>query len=146
MGKIARYASFILLLSTLFWLAACEWTLSGSKRAAVLEFSEPTIDNLFDGLTANDYALFSRDFDSDMFEQVPAADFAVWQQEWDRELGRYLSRQVERVAQSDEFYVVVYQAEFEKEAPVTVSVAFHRSGTIAFLAFESETYSWSAWE
>ena len=146
MRKITRYTAFLLFLSTLFLLDACEWTLSGSKKAAVLELSEPAVDNLFDGLTANDYQVFSGGFDSDMVEQVPAADFAVLKQEWDRELGSYLSRQVERVTRSDEFYVVVYQAEFEKVTPVTVSVAFHRSGTIAFLAFESKTYSWSAWE
>lgn len=146
MGKINRYTAFILLLSTLLGLTACEWTLTGDKRDAVLEWSEPTVDNLFEGLAANDYAQFSRDFDSDMFEQVPEADFAVWTEEWERELGGYLSRQVERVTRADEFRVVVYQAEFEKVSPVTVTAAFHGSGTIAFLAFESEAYSWSAWE
>jgi hypothetical protein len=146
MRKIAGCSLVVLLLSTFFWLSACEWTLSGNKKAAVLAFSETVTDNLFDGLTASDYAVFSRDFDSDMYEQVPATNFTVWKQELDQELGNYLSRQVDQVTQSDEFFVVVYQARFEKEEQVTVTVAFHASGSIAFLSFESESYSWSAWE
>ncbi len=147
MRKIARCSLVVLLLSTFFWLTACERTLYGNERAAVLEFSETLTDNLFAGLTANDYAVFSRDFDSDMHERVPATDFAAWKQELDNKIGTYLSRKVDQVIQSDEFYVVVYQAEFEQEEQVNATVAFHASDhSIAFLSFESEKYSWSAWE
>jgi hypothetical protein len=146
MRRIARYSILLLLLSTFIWLSACERTLYGNEKADVLAFSETVTDNLFDGLTANDYAVFSRDFDSDMYEQVPATDFAVWKQELDHKLGNYLSRQVDQVTQSGEFFVVVYQAIFEKEEQVKVTVGFHASSSIAFLSFESEKYSWSAWE
>lgn len=46
-------------------LTACERAFHGEERAAVLAFSEPAMDNLLAGLTANDYAVFSRDFDSE---------------------------------------------------------------------------------
>ena len=98
-------------------------------------------------MTANDYAQFSRDFDSDMYEEIPATDFAAWKQVLDDELGNYLSRQVDQVTQSDEFYVVVYQAEFEREDQVTVTVAFHAADhSIAFLSFDSEGFSWSTFQ
>ncbi len=82
-----------------------------------------------------------------MYKRVPVTDFAVWKLELDHKLGSYLSRQVDQVTQADEFFVVVYQAKFEKEEQVTVTMAFHDApGSIAFLSFESEKYSWSAWE
>ena len=145
--KITRFSIVVILLSAIFWLTACERTLYGNERAAVLEFSEPITDNLFAGLTANDYVMFSHDFDSDMHERVPATDFAAWKQEVNNKIGNYLSRKVDQVTQADEFYVVVYQAKFEKEEQVTVTEAFHASDhSIAFLSFESEKYSWSAWK
>jgi hypothetical protein len=147
MRKIARYPLVVLVLSTFVWLTACERTLSGTEKAAVLAFSEAATDNLFAGLTANDYAAFSRDFDSDMYEEIPATDFVAWKQELGNQLGNYLSRQVDRVTQSDEFYVVVYQAKFEQEEQVTVTVAFHASDhSIAFLSFDSEEFSWSTFQ
>ena len=147
MKGIVRFPISILVLSTLVWFTACESTLSGTKKEAVLAFSEPAVDNLLAGFTANDYAAFSRDFDSDMYERVPATDFAAWKQEMDNKFGNYLSRNVDRVTRSQEFNVVFYQARFEMEKQVTVMVAFHASDhSIAALSFESEKYSWSAWE
>jgi hypothetical protein len=119
--------------------------LSGPDRAAVLAFSEATTDNLFAGLIANDYATFSRDFDTDMHEKLPAPDFAAWRLDLDTNLGNYLSRQVDQVTQADEFYVIDYQAKFEQEVQVTVTVVFHASDhSIALLTFDSEQYSWSS--
>ena len=113
----------------------------------MLAFSEAAMDNLFVGLTANDYATFSRDFDTDMQEKIPATNFAAWKQDLDNKLGNYLSRQVDQVTQSDEFYVVVYQAKFEQEEKVTVTVVFHASDhSIDNLSFDSEKFSWSTFE
>ncbi len=125
MRKIARYPIVVLVLCTFVWLTACERTLSGTEKAAVLAFNEAATDNLFAGLTANDYAAFSRDFDTDMYEELPASDFAAWKQELDNKIGNYLSRQVDQVTQSDEFYVLFYQAKFEQEEHVTVHAAQH---------------------
>lgn len=114
--------------------------LSGTDRAAVLAFSEAIMDNLFVGLTANDYAVFSRDFDTDMQKNIPATDFAVWKQDLENQLGNYLSRQVDQVTQSGEYYVVVYQAKFEQAEPFIVGVAFHavEPHSISHLWFDSE--------
>ena len=132
-----------IVLTSLAWLTACgqDRPLSGVEKAAVLAYSEGIMDNLFAGLTANDYATFSRDFDSDMLRKIPAADFANWKQDMDSKFGSYLSRQVDQVSQSDEFYVVVYQAKFELEEPVIVGVAFHavEPHAISHMWFDSVT-------
>ena len=130
-----------LVLCVLTRLTACgqDKILSGSDQAAVLAFSEGIMDNLFAGLTANDYAAFSRDFDSDMQKTIPATSFPAWKQDLDNRLGNYISRQVDEVTQSDEFYVVVYQAKFEQAEPVNIGVAFHASDhSISHMWFDSE--------
>ena len=148
MRKTARYLIVVFVLSTLVWLTACERVLSSTEKAAVLAFSEASTDNLFAGLTTNDYAAFSRDFDTDMQAEISVTSFAAWKQDLDNKLGNYLSRRVDQVTQADEFYVVVYQARFEQEDLVKVTVAFHAAEpqSIAFLRFDSEKASWSAFQ
>jgi len=125
------WKTVVVLIVVLVWgiairLSACvEQNLSGADQDAVLAFSEPITDNLFAGLTANDYARFSRDFDAYMQKTLSATDFPGWKQDLDSKIGTYLSRTVDHVRQSDEFYVVTYQAKFEKEESVIVDVAFH---------------------
>jgi len=147
MRKSIKYFVTVFVLVALFSLTACERIVSGTEKDAVLAFSETTMDNLFAGWAANDYAVFSRDFDTDMQEEIPATGFATWEQDFEDKLGTYISRKVDRVARSDEFYVVDYQAKFSHEEPVKITVAFHASDhSIAFVAFDSETVAWSTFE
>src|SRR5512134_1422416 len=142
MKKAKKYFVTALVLIALFSLTACERMVSGKEKTAVLAFSEPTVDNLFAGWIASDYAVFSRDFDTDMQEEIPAASFAALKQDLDNKLGNYISRRVDQITQADEFYVVTYQAQFEQEDAVKITVAFHRSDqSIAYLAFDSEKVS-----
>lgn len=147
MRKVTKHFVTAFVLIALFWLTACERIVSGTEKNAVLAFSEPTMDNLFAGWTANDYAVFSRDFDADMVEEIPATGFATLKQDLDNKLGNYISRSIDRVTQADEFYVVDYQAKFSREEPVIITVAFHASDhSIAFLAFDSGKVSWSTFQ
>jgi hypothetical protein len=148
MRKIPRYFIVAFALSALAWLTACEKVLSGTEKDAVLAYSETATDNLFTGLAANDYAVFSSDFDTDMQAEIPATNFAAWKQDLDANLGKYLSRRVDRVTRSDEFHVVTYNVKIEQEEPVTVTVAFHAAQppSIGFLAFDSGKMSWSAFQ
>lgn len=144
MKKAKEYFVTALVLIALFSLTACERMVSGKEKTAVLAFSEPTVDNLFAGWIASDYAMLSRDFDTDMQEEIPAANFSALKQDLNNKLGNYISRSVDQVTRQDEFYVVDYQAKFEQEEPVKITVAFHASDhTIAFLAFDSGKVSWS---
>jgi len=87
MRKFTIFCIVILSLSIFSWLTACDWILSGNAKAAVLEFSEPATDNLLVGLTAGDYTIFSRDFDSSLPKHFPATDFVDWKQEADNKIG-----------------------------------------------------------
>lgn len=108
-------------------LAGCgprETTLTGEAEETVLAFSEAKTDNLLAGMNANDYVMFSQDFDSDMLNAITESEFASLKADRDAKLGLYLSRQVQRVVQSGDFYAVLYDAQFEKEESVTVRVVF----------------------
>jgi hypothetical protein len=147
MSRVTKQFVTAFVLIALFWLTACERIVSGSEKNAVLAFSEPAVDNLFAGWTANAYEVFSRDFDTDMQEEIPATGFATLKQDLDNKLGNYISRTVDRVTRQDEFYVVDYQGIFEQEEQVKITVAFHASDrSIAFLAFDSERVSWSTFQ
>ncbi len=98
--------------------------LTGDARDAVLAFSEAKTDNLLAGLNTDDYAAFSKDFDSDMLNAMTPGQFTKLKQDRDAKLGRYLSRTVSSVIQTGDFYAVNYQAVFEKEAEVALRVVF----------------------
>lgn len=145
MPKNIRFCAITMLAVCLLLLTACERELSGAKAAAVLSLSEPIMDNLFIGLTDNDYATFSRDFDSYMQRSIPGSYFEEWKRDLDSQLGNYLSREVCRVSQSDEYYVVEYHARFEQEEPVVIGFAFHiaEPHSISHLWIESSQQSWA---
>lgn len=148
MRRVAKYIVLGLVLSAVVWLTACERVLVGSERDAVLAFSEITTDNLFAGLAANDYVAFSRDLDADMRREIPLAGFAAWKQNVDAGLGTYLDRQIAKVTRADEFYVVTYDARFERADLVKLTVVFHSAEPkqIALVGIESEQLSWSAFQ
>lgn len=108
-------------------LAGCgpkEQALSGTEREAVLAFSESKTDNLLEGMNANDYQVFSKDFDQDMLDAMTPEQFGSMKMDRDAKLGLYVSRQVDRVVQIGDFYAVIYDAVFEKEDTVSVRVVF----------------------
>lgn len=98
--------------------------LSGAERDAVLAFSEAKTDNLLAGMNAGDYAMFSRDFDPDMLKAMPQSQFDAVKKDRDSKVGLYVSRTVNSVLQQGDFYIVVYNAKFEKDADVVVRVVF----------------------
>lgn len=147
MSRTTRYLAAAFALTALFALTSCERMVSGHEKDTVLAYSEPTVDNLLAGWISSDYAVFSRDFDEDMQEEIPATGFAALKLDLEDKLGTYISREVDRVARSDEFYVVDYQATFSDEDQVKITVVFHASDqSIAFLAFDSEKVSWSTFQ
>lgn len=108
-------------------LTACgprESTLTDSDQAAVLAFAEPKTDALLAGMNTNDYAAFSADFDEEMLNAMPQSGFESFKQERDETLGLYVAREVREVLESDGFYIVIYNAEFEKADSVTMRVVF----------------------
>jgi hypothetical protein len=126
MDKKKIYFLFLaaLLVSLLAGCGPTETTLAGAERDAVLAFSESKTDNLLAGMNANDYTAFSRDFDQAMLNGITRAQFEILKKDRDAKLGLYVSRQVNNVLQTGDFYLVLYDAKFEKETAVTVRVVF----------------------
>jgi len=122
--KILSLLAIVLLFGLLTACASAGTTLTGVERDAVLAFSEAKTENLLAGMNANDYAAFSKDFDQDMLNAIPQAQFNVIKKDRDEKLGLYTSRQVKNVTQQGDFYVVFYEAKFEKDDTVTVRVVF----------------------
>jgi autotransporter adhesin len=130
--NIMKNKMYALLLAALLFslLAGCGsqgTTLTGADRDAVLAYSEAKTDNLLAGMNANDYAMFSKDFDQDMLNAMTQSQFDALKLDRDAKLGLYVSRQVNSVVQDGDFYAVIYDAKFEKQAAVTVRVVFRIS-------------------
>ncbi|PKN91344.1 MAG: hypothetical protein CVU44_19715 [Chloroflexi bacterium HGW-Chloroflexi-6] len=128
MMKHTHKIHLLLLVGLVFsLLAACgpQETVLGEEDAdAVLAFSEEKTDNLLTAMKAGDYAAFSRDFDQQMLDAMTEAQFEALKTERDATLGAYVSRQVNRVVQTGDFYAVFYDAKFEKDESVAMRVVF----------------------
>ena len=123
-NKILTLFAIVFLSTLLTACAPAGTTLTGADREAVLAYSEAKTDNLLVGMNANDYAAFSKDFDQDMLNGIPQEQFDVLKKDRDEKLGLYVSRQVKNVVQQGDFYVVFYEAKFEKDDAVTMRVVF----------------------
>jgi hypothetical protein len=120
------YALFLIafLFSLLVGCGSQGTTLTGADKDAVLAFSEAKTDNLLAGMNANDYTLFSKDFDQEMLSAMSKTQFDALKKDRDAKLGLYVSRQVNSIVQQGDFYAVIYDAKFEKDAAVTIRVVF----------------------
>ena len=98
--------------------------ITGSDLEAVLAFSEEKTDRLLAAMNANDYTQFSKDFDQEMLNAMTSDNFASLKIDRDSKLGLYISREVNSVVQTGEFYAVLYDAKFEKDDAVTLRVVF----------------------
>jgi len=128
--KANRFFAPLLAILIFSLLAGCgpkETTLTGADREAVLAFSEAKTDNLMNGMNANDYAEFSRDFDPAMLNAMSQSQFNTFKKDRDTKLGAYVSRQVNSVTQSGGYVAVIYDAKFEKDDAVTLRVVFSAS-------------------
>jgi hypothetical protein len=124
MKRISRLLLAGLLIGILAACGSGETELSGEEKDAVLAFSEAKTEYLLAGMNANDYSTFSKDFDQDMLNAMTESEFVKLKQDRDEKLGLYVSRQVNRVVQSGDFYAVIYDAAFEKDDAVSVRVVF----------------------
>ena len=120
---------YVLLLAMLIvsFMAGCgskETVLTGDEQETILAFSEAKTDTVLAGMNANDYTMFSKDFDQDMLANMTDAQFAALKQDRDAKLGLYVSRTVNNVVQVGDFYAVNYDAVFEKDNAVPVRLVF----------------------
>ncbi len=147
--KLSRYLPVVCLALALLaatGLAGCttQKTLEGSDRDAVLAYSEPIADNLFQGMNSGDYATFSRDFNDQMLKGIPEATFTgSFLPNVAGKLGKYISRQVDSVTQVGNNVLIVYTAKFEQDDNVTVRFSLEQAEPhhVSGLYFNSPTLS-----
>lgn len=131
------------ILAALLALTACQPAtakpVEGAARDAVLAYAEPAADNLFNGINANDYVAFARDFDTKMAAAMDEKAFQDLQTAIIGKIGKYVSRQVSSVEESGKYITVVYTAVFEQDDPVTVRLVFNsdEDNKISGLWFDS---------
>jgi len=99
--------------------------LTDTDRKAILAFTEAKTDNLLAGMNESNYAMFSMDFDSAMLSGITQAGFVDMKKDRDAKLGLYVSRQVNSVIKQGAYYVVIYDAIFEKDDAVAVRIFFN---------------------
>ena len=112
----------------------------GADREAVLAYSEAMTDNLLAGMNAGDYAAFSRDFTADMKKAMPESSLAGIKTSITDKIGAYVSREVDRVEKTGEFYRVLYKGKFEQDDAVQMLLTFTMSEPhqVAGLFFTSD--------
>ncbi|HNB54879.1 MAG TPA: DUF3887 domain-containing protein [Anaerolineales bacterium] len=122
-----KLSLLFLTIFVLFLTTACapkETPITGTDRDTILAYTESQTDSLMKGLKAGDYPMFSENFDQEMLNAMSQEQFDALKADRDAKLGTYVSRQVNTVFQQGDFYVVVYDAVFEKDDAVTMRVVF----------------------
>ncbi len=114
--------------SLLMGCASGAQIITGTERDNVLAYGEPKADHLLNALNSNDYAAFSRDMDAKMKAAMPEAELEKLRAQVIGKVGKYVSREVNRVEKTGDFYAVVYRARFEQDDNVTVRLVFTTTG------------------
>jgi hypothetical protein len=111
-----------------------------SLKEKVLAFAEPKVDAELAALASGDYQAFIQDYNETMKQATTEEAFNQLKSLVSTKIGAYISREVASVLQQGDYYIVVYQAKFEKDDPVTIRVVFETGGDhlIAGLWFDSE--------
>ena len=125
MGNRITFVISIVFLALLVGCGSQGTILTGADRDTVLGFTEAKTDNLLAGMNESNYAMFSMDFDSAMLSGITQAGFVDMKKDRDAKLGLYVSRQVNSVIKQGAYYVVIYDAIFEKDDAVVVRVVFN---------------------
>lgn len=98
--------------------------LEGNEIDTVLAYAQEPSENLIEGLTARDYAQFSRDFTDDMKQGMNEQAFNDLLSMFDTKLGTYQTNTLVTVLQDENFTTLVFQLIYEKDNEVSMRVVF----------------------
>jgi hypothetical protein len=127
-------------------LAACGGpkTLPEDEAQAFAEQVAPLTENLLTALSDGDEAAYTRDMDETMKEASSGAKFTEVYDAVIGKIGKYVSAEMTQVLEQGKYRIVVYDAQFENEAHVSVRVVYDVSGAEPFVSglwFDSPTLS-----
>lgn len=130
MKKFLKYAMYSTILTTVGLAAYCEKAkeITGEKRQALLVVAEPITDGILAGHNENNYAKYSEMFDEQMKNALSEKVFFQKQEIIHSKIGKYKSRSVANVLKQDQYEIILYSAEFEKESGVQVKVVLQKYG------------------
>lgn len=100
------------------------YTVSEEEAENILAVANPIVDVILEGYNENDYEKYTQNFDETTLIHLPPEAFQEAQDFMHQTIGKYLSREVERVIEDDVNIVVLYQGIFEKDENVTIRVVF----------------------
>lgn len=81
---------------------------------AVKNIATPILDNILKGMTGNNYAVFSMDFDSQMRKSMPQAQFKITCSQIFYKYGKYKFKQYLGYYNQNKMTVVLYKGKFDK--------------------------------
>lgn len=94
------------------------------ERDQVMEYAQPASENVLAGLTARDYAQFSRDFTSEMKTGMNEGAFKDLLTMLDSKVGTFQTSDLVTVLRDDKYTTVVYRLTFTKDNEVAMRVVF----------------------
>lgn len=101
--------------------------LEGADREAVVDALRPTADSLLSGLTANDYELFSKDFNEDVRKGMDRSAFEALTSLLAEKLGQFQSSEITTVLQESQYSTLVYSLTYDDGGTVMMRVVFLRT-------------------
>ncbi len=93
--------------------AACAETI-GKTNKEVRAIAEPILDNIFDGIEADSYATWSKDFDPTMKDVLTKEKFAESNQQVKERMGNCTSRKYLAFLNKGEVTMILWKAVFDK--------------------------------
>ena len=99
---------------------------TGAEKDAVIAAADPITDSILAGYNDGDYAVYAKDFDEMMKNQLTEEVFKQTREMIIGKIGKYESRKVSKVYKKDQYTVVEYTAKFELEEEVNVKVVMQK--------------------
>jgi len=123
--------AWIIGLVTMFALASCAGgakALPADEATAFASQVDALTENLLVSLSNRNYAAYIRDMDAKMKAASGESQFEQAYAMVIGKIGKYVSRQMTKVTEQEQFRTVVYDAQFEREEHVTVQVVYNVAG------------------
>ena len=122
--------AWVIGLVALFALTGCAGakTLPAEEATAFANQVDAMTENLLVSLSNYNYAAYIQDMDAKMKAASSEAQFEQAYAMVIGKIGKYVSRQMTKVTEQEQFRTVVYDAQFEQEEHVTVRVVYNIAG------------------
>jgi ABC-type branched-subunit amino acid transport system substrate-binding protein len=100
------------------------------------DYAGPITEEILQAFNSGDYLAYSRHFDQTMLQAATEAGFQKSREQVQAAYGDYISKTFEELQENLQgvYTVVVYKAQFSKQADVEVQVVFQMIGDTVFVS------------